>query len=274
MSLSEHTRPVIDPEFAALLPPPTQEVLARLEMKLSVEKFRDPLVVWTGPNILLDGHTRLKLCEKYDIDYTIEYLSFPDRAAAKQWIIDNQLGRRNLTDERRAYFIGLDDLNRKQAQGGDHRSTGSNGQNVPLIGDTAEVVGEKHGVSGRTVRRDAEFAEAVDAIGASDPDTKEEILSGRSGMSKAEVVKYTPILCDWCKRVGAVAHCITCQALGDTTRPASKKKRSRRKKVVTQLELGFDVEATEMAEARATLTACLDHAESLKKEVGGLLAGC
>jgi len=42
------------------------------------EGIRDPLVVWEkdGQLILLDGYHRLKLAEKYNLDYKIKKLHF------------------------------------------------------------------------------------------------------------------------------------------------------------------------------------------------------
>ena len=84
--------PKIDPEIAALLPPLTQEERAELEMKVSVEGCRDPLVVWKEKGILLDGHHRLAICLKYRVAYPTKEMSFPNRERAIQWVIDNQLG--------------------------------------------------------------------------------------------------------------------------------------------------------------------------------------
>jgi hypothetical protein len=62
---------VIDREFARLVPPPTQEELERLEAKLLKEGCCDALVLWKGHTILLDGHTRLELCRKRGIRFTV-----------------------------------------------------------------------------------------------------------------------------------------------------------------------------------------------------------
>src|SRR5262245_8494854 len=86
------TRPKIDPEFASLLPPLAKEEFAELEMKVSVEGFRDALIIWKETGILLDGHHRLQICEKYNIAYTVTELSFPSRERAVQWVLDHQLG--------------------------------------------------------------------------------------------------------------------------------------------------------------------------------------
>jgi hypothetical protein len=203
-------RPKIDLEIAALLPPLAHEEFAELEMKVSVEEFREPLIVWKETGILLDGHHRLKICDKYKITYSIKELSFPSRERAIQWVIDNQLGRRNLTDERRAYFRGKEYLNKKQQEVGRPAAVG---QNDPPGERVSEMLAGKHGVSEKTIRRDSEFAQAVDKIGAGDPTQKEAILSGKSGRTKQQVISANkpPILCDRCSRVGAVTGCKACE---------------------------------------------------------------
>jgi ParB-like chromosome segregation protein Spo0J len=201
--------PKIDPEFAALLPPLTREEFTDLEMKVSVEEFREPLVVWKETGTLLDGHHRLKICDKYKIQYFTKEISFPSRERAIQWVIDNQLARRNLTDERRAYYRGKEYLAKKQQHVG---QTVSDGQNDHPGQTVSQALAQKHGVGEKTIRRDAEFAQAIDQIGATDPAKKEAILSGTSGLTKQQVTNATnpQILCDRCRRVGAVQGCKAC----------------------------------------------------------------
>jgi hypothetical protein len=221
-------RPKIDPEIAALLPPLTQEELAELEMRILLEGCRDALVVWKEARILLDGHHRLAICQKYKTAYHMVELSFPDRERAIQWVIDNQLGRRNLTDERRAYFRGKEYLNKKQHHGDSARLDGApSGQNDQLGTTTAESVAAKHGVSEKTIRRDADFAQAVDKIGETDPEKKEEILSGKSGETKQQVISVNkpPVRCDRCRRVGSTTDCKACVEMRKTVKngnPATK----------------------------------------------------
>jgi hypothetical protein len=47
--------------------------------------------------MLIDGHNRHKICTARNIPFTTTDKEFLDRDDAKLWIIDNQLGRRNLT---------------------------------------------------------------------------------------------------------------------------------------------------------------------------------
>jgi hypothetical protein len=185
------TAPKIDPEIAALLPRLSHEELATLESSLREKGgCRESLVVWAEEGILLDGHNRLAICQKYNIKWFIQNLSLPSREAAIQWVIDNQLGRRNLTDERRAYYRGKEYLNQKQPHGGQVSGGSAQIEQSPnTSGKTAERIAEKHGVSPATVRRNAVFAAAVDRIADQEgPAAKEAILAGTASQTKAQVV--------------------------------------------------------------------------------------
>jgi len=86
----------LDKEFQALIPPSTPDELELLEESILSEGCRDPLIVWEEQSILLDGHQRKEICERHKLPFETKGLSFPDRGAARQWMIQNQLGRRNL----------------------------------------------------------------------------------------------------------------------------------------------------------------------------------
>lgn len=85
----------IDAEFKSLIPPLTPEELSQLEQNLVADGCRDPLVTWD--DTLIDGHNRYEICTRLDIPFNTVSKDFPDRDAAKVWIIRNQFGRRNLT---------------------------------------------------------------------------------------------------------------------------------------------------------------------------------
>jgi phage N-6-adenine-methyltransferase len=90
----------IDPEFHALIPPLSDDEIAQLEENIRAEGCRDALVTWQG--ILVDGHNRFEICERLKIPYKTTAIELPGRAAAIEWIINNQVGRRNLSASQRA----------------------------------------------------------------------------------------------------------------------------------------------------------------------------
>jgi hypothetical protein len=110
-------RPTVDIEIAAIIPALSAAELAGLRESLLDEGCRDALVVWYETGILLDGHNRLAICEVDGIPYRTIEISLPDRLAATIWVLRNQLGRRNLTDDQRAMMAaGLAELLSTQAK--------------------------------------------------------------------------------------------------------------------------------------------------------------
>ena len=100
----------IDPELSALIPAPSDQELALLEATLLEEGCRNPIVLATlaigGDHILIDGHTRHRLCRKHGIRFETKELQFKDRDAVVVWMLRNQLGRRNCSRDTMAYLRG------------------------------------------------------------------------------------------------------------------------------------------------------------------------
>lgn len=92
----------IDKEFQALIPPLSEDEFKQLEANIMKDGIRDPLVVWHVPNgddILIDGHNRWEIAAKHGgIPFQIKRMTFELREDVKAWIIQNQLGRRNVND--------------------------------------------------------------------------------------------------------------------------------------------------------------------------------
>lgn len=92
----------IDEEFESLLRPLSEEEFTELENNILADgRVRDPLIVWCG--LIIDGHNRWKVIQKHpEIPFTTEEKHFEYRDDAIEWIIRNQIGRRNLTPFERA----------------------------------------------------------------------------------------------------------------------------------------------------------------------------
>lgn len=179
----------IDREFADLCGQQTPEELNLLEQSLLAHGCLDPIITWANhDDTVLDGHTRYRLCGQLGINgWKTKALKFETREDARNWIIDNQLARRNLSDERKAYLRGKRYQAEKKSEGGRADRDVSGGHNAhPKT--SAKLAAQFH-VDEKTIRRDADFAEAVDTIGKNaGKQIKNEILSGRSGLTKKEVV--------------------------------------------------------------------------------------
>ena len=84
----------IDDEFKNALPPLTDAEFTLLETNVVENGCEMPLVVWNG--VIVDGHNRYKICRKHNIPFAVEEKSFSSKDEAVLWIVQNQIGRRNL----------------------------------------------------------------------------------------------------------------------------------------------------------------------------------
>jgi len=173
------TTTIIDAEFHALIPPLVAHELAQLEENLLRDGCLDPLIVWQEQNILLDGHNRKAICDKYGIDYETRGLSLPDREMAKRWIIEHQFGRRNLTPYQRSELaLKLKPLIAKKAKEKQRESGGAVPQKSakPPV-DTRAEVARLAGVSHDTIAK----AEFIGRHG--DDQTKARLRTGHSSIN-------------------------------------------------------------------------------------------
>ena len=181
---------IIDREFQTLIGEPRPEEQAQLERNLLRDgRALDPLIVWRtrAGDVLVDGHHRYEICRRHRLPYAILPLEFASRDAALLWIDEHQAGRRNLTDAAYTYRLGKIYLARRR-QG---ERTDLTSRQVGEKLETAEAVALAHGTSRRSVERAAEFARAVDAIGAAAPELKAALLAERIKLAHADVVELS-----------------------------------------------------------------------------------
>jgi hypothetical protein len=173
----------IDPEFLALIPPLSATERQGLEASILAEGCRDPLIVWEEKNILVDGHNRYEICTTHGIGFQVVTRSFPDRASVMDWMIDNQLSRRNLPPMLLRYLRGKRYLLEKQQ--GKRRDLTSAQFEQKLTTD--RKLAKQYGVSASTIRRDASFARDVDALSAVlSPQRRQAILSRDSKLTQQD----------------------------------------------------------------------------------------
>ena len=145
----------IDTEFKNLIPPLTAEEYAGLEESILSEGCRDAIVLW-GETII-DGHNRYEICTKHGVDFRTVQKDFDDRNAAKLWMMQNQLARRNLTDFQRIEIAHkCEDAVRAKSR---ERQATSTGGAIPQLveilpqvenGKSRDELGKIAGVSGKT----------------------------------------------------------------------------------------------------------------------------
>jgi hypothetical protein len=153
----------VEPEFQRLIPLQSKEEYRALKESVKAEGCRDPLLVWKGHGVVLDGHTRRDLCIEFKRQAKVREVELPDETAAAEFILQLQRQRRNLTREAMSYFRGAEYNAVKQQHGGSRRGRRPRGQSDPLK-STARQLAERYGVSEKTIKRDGVFAQAIDTI--------------------------------------------------------------------------------------------------------------
>lgn len=112
--------------------------------------------------VLLDGHNRYEICQKHNIGFSTTQAHVTDRQSAINWIINNQLGRRNLHPDQASYLRGKRYNGEKITQGTRNQHTEKD-QNDPFQ-PTADRLATEFKVSPATVKRDGQYAAAVDTL--------------------------------------------------------------------------------------------------------------
>lgn len=161
---------------------------------LSTKKVIDPLIVWKGKNILIDGHHRYEIIKNNpDIDYTILEMEFEDEDAVLEWIYGHQGNRRNATREEIKYYRGQEyELKKKRitnSKGKNQYSGEVGGNYCPQPNKTSDELAEKYNVGARTIKDDSKFAQGVDLISDLDETKREEILSGKSDLKDKDIIQ-------------------------------------------------------------------------------------
>jgi transposase-like protein len=156
---------VIDEQFRDLIPPLADDERAHLRQSIVDEGCREPITVWQEKpciQVIIDGHNRHDICKELDVPFDVRPVEFGGRDDVTLWMINNQLGRRNLSPADFKMLIGRKYNATKKAHGG----TGANqhkeqsGQNDHSA--TADAIADEHGISEATVRRAAKLAQKVD----------------------------------------------------------------------------------------------------------------
>lgn len=175
----------INPSLKSLIPALTPEEYRQLEINIIEDGCREPLILWG--DVLIDGHNRYEICTSNEIEFKTVSKEFADENSAINWMIDNQLGRRNISQEQRTYLLGKRYKGEKK-QVGENQYTIRVGQNVPSM-PTAEKIATQNNVSEKTVKRAEKFADGIDKIAIVNPELKETILSGSSDFTKKEIIE-------------------------------------------------------------------------------------
>ena len=188
----------IDPEFQSKIPPLQFEEEQQLEQNIIAEgRLLNPIITWNG--YILDGHTRYRILKKYGfIKFEVEEIQLANKYEALAWICKNQLGRRNLSPERKKFLLGKEYESTKLAVGaplGSKHGIRKCGQNDHIFTEsrTCQRIASEHGVGEKTVRRAEKYSQGIDAAEEAVPGAQEEILTGRIKATDAQIAALPAI---------------------------------------------------------------------------------
>ena len=188
----------IDPEYQSKIPPLQFEEEQQLEQNIIAEgRLLNPIITWNG--YILDGHTRYRILKKHGfIKFEVEEIQLANKYEALAWICKNQLGRRNLSPERKKFLLGKEYESTKLAVGaplGSKHGIRKCGQNDHIFTEsrTCQRIASEHGVGEKTVRRAEKYSQGIDAAEEAVPGAQEEILTGRIKATDAQIAALPAI---------------------------------------------------------------------------------
>jgi N6-adenosine-specific RNA methylase IME4 len=139
-------------ELESLIPPLSNEEFKQLERNILEEGIREPLITWNG--ILIDGHNRYRIAQEHDMNYETLEKEFENLNDVKIWMVNNQLGRRNLQDFVRGELFSVIEDILKQKGKEKQLLTLNKGLEAPVLSiidktehNTQKIVAEKLGWS-------------------------------------------------------------------------------------------------------------------------------
>ena len=188
----------IDPEFQSKIPPLQFEEEQQLEQNIIAEgRILNPIITWNG--YILDGHTRYRILKKHGfIKFEVEEIQLANKYEALAWICKNQLGRRNLSPERKKFLLGKEYESTKLAVGGQPGNCNKinrcdQNDHIDSEKRTCERIAVEHGVGSATVRRAEKYSRGIDAAEEAVPGAQEEILTGHIKATDEQIVALASI---------------------------------------------------------------------------------
>jgi hypothetical protein len=183
---------VILPILKDLIRPLENDEIEQLRTNILANGCQDSLKIWQttqkiiNPSsvtndeqfVLIDGHNRYKICTENNVSFAISIMKFQSLDDVISWMIDLQLGRRNMSSNEIAYYRGLKYNQEKKIEKTDNFSI--SGTSVK----TAQKLAEQYGINEKTIRRDAEFAKGVESLA---PELKRDFLNGNVKVPKKDI---------------------------------------------------------------------------------------
>lgn len=183
---------IIDPELRDLLPKLNKDEYEQLEKNILEKGLEEAIVLWQknlNEIYLIDGHNRYSICKKHNID--IYNWRLIDNCHSKddvvKWMLDNQLGRRNLTPVQRYAvvqkfkpYLEEQAKENKSLNGGDKKSDLTN-LPTPIIEkiNTRKELAKKANISEGT------YSKIDKVMQSNNEEVKEKLSNNKISVNKA-----------------------------------------------------------------------------------------
>jgi hypothetical protein len=176
-------------ELKDLIQPLQKDEFEGLETNILANGCKDSLVIWqtteqkVNPSsetdlelfVLVDGHNRYLICQKHNLPFNIVLMFFETILDVRNYMLDLQMGRRNLSPTQMAYYRGL----RYNAEKLTIKESNFLAEGVEL--KTSEKIAQKFKVDEKTIRRDGDFASGLEKL---DIDFRKQVLAGEVKIPK------------------------------------------------------------------------------------------
>ena len=175
----------IKEEFKKLIPPLTVEEFKQLEQNCLDEGIREKIITWNG--FIIDGHNRFEIATRFNLEYQTESKHFESENDVKEWMINNQFGRRNLSNYQRSVLaLQLESVFSERAKenlsktGGDKKS-GFQISEKPIIETVNSIkeVAKVANVSHDTIAK----VKKIEAVAT--PEVKAQLSTGEISINQA-----------------------------------------------------------------------------------------
>lgn len=143
----------IDPNYERLVPRPTTEEYEALKESITREGQRDSIIV-NNEGIILDGHTRFKICKEIGREIIFQIRSFPDIQAEENFVFESAVIRRNLNLFQKIELLQpAFALEQGRASERERSGLRTRASSDARVGKAAAIVAKKFGVSVATLER-------------------------------------------------------------------------------------------------------------------------
>jgi ParB-like nuclease domain len=184
---------IIMDELRDFISPLSKEELEGLEQDIIKDGISDPLIIWETTTevaglknaetktvyVLIDGHNRYRISQKYNLDFRIILRNYKDVQEVKDSMLNKQLNRRNLTLEQISYYRGLK-----------YNSVIKSQEGLPKTVNVAFNLAKEFKVNEKTIRRDAEFAKGLNKLS---PELRQDVLVGKTKVNKSDIVNLAKV---------------------------------------------------------------------------------